>query len=273
MPADLHIHTKHSDGAYTIEEVLKIAAEKDLGFIAVTDHDTISGLEELVEKADHYGISVIAGIELSSVYDGEDIHILGYGIKWQDENLIEKLNYFKSRRLERFLEIVRCLEESGIKLDEAEIEQLLRNQQSLGRTHLAEMLVRKGYASSVTEAFSKWLSRGRPCFREKYLVTPFDQIRLLKESGGIAVLAHPGDYIVIPDFKSLLDAGLDGVEVFHPDHSPAQIDRFLEIAEQYQLLVSGGSDAHGPGCERGYEIGTVVLDDRYLGPILERLGY
>lgn len=272
MPADIHVHTCYSDGAYTVEEALKIAAEKNLTFMAVTDHDTVSGLGELTAKANLYGISVIAGIELSSVYEQEDVHILGYGINWQDKNLVEKLDFFRSRRLERFIEILRCLEENGFKLNAEEIEALIRRQQSLGRSHLARMLVKKGYASSVGEVFSKWLSRGRPCFKEKYQVTPFEQIRLIKEAGGIAVLAHPGDYAVMPDFKSLVDAGLDGIEVFHPDHSPAQVSRFLEIADHFKLLVSGGSDAHGPGGERGYEIGTVVLEDRYLEAILERLG-
>jgi predicted metal-dependent phosphoesterase TrpH len=271
MPADLHIHTIFSDGTYSIEEVLQLATEKNLTFVSITDHDTVAGIEKIIDLAADYKVNVIAGVELSSVFMDEDIHLLGYGIDWKKSSFQSSLAYFKEKRIERFKEILRCLETNSIVFESEDLEVFKLENRIPGRVHLAELLVKKGYVSSVEEAFKKWLARGSPCFREKYAVSPFDQIRLIKEARGLAVLAHPGDYTVYPDLKSLVEAGLDGLEVFHPDHTPADVNYFLQLAKEYGLLVFGGSDAHGPGCERGYSIGTVVLDDSYLEPIIERL--
>ncbi|MCX7831777.1 MAG: PHP domain-containing protein [Actinobacteria bacterium] len=272
MPADYHIHSNYSDGTYTIDQIIEEAERKQLTSISLTDHDSVGGIKEIVEKSNRSGIKVVPGIELSSVYKDEDVHILGYGIDFKNEELLSSLELFKKKRIERLIEIVDCLKEFGYEIEVEDLLEIAGSSEAVGRSHIARVLVNKGYINSVSEAFNVWLSRNKPCFREKFIVTPFEQINLVIKSSGIPVLAHPGDYRVSLPIEDLVDAGLKGIEVFHPDHTEDQIIEFLELAKRYGLLILGGSDAHGPDSERGYSIGQIKLPDEYERVFLEAVG-
>lgn len=272
MPADYHIHSNYSDGTYNIDQIIKEAEKKQLTSISLTDHDSVSGIKEIIEKSNSSRIKVVPGIELSSVYMDEDVHILGYGIDFQNEELQLSLELFKKKRLERLIEIVNCLKELGYEIEIETLFEIAGSSEAVGRSHIARALVNKGYINSVSEAFDFWLSRSKPCFKEKFVVSPFEQINLVIKSSGIPVLAHPGDYKVTLPIGDLVDAGLKGIEVFHPDHTEDQIIEFLELAKRYGLLILGGSDAHGPNSERGYSIGHIKLPDEYERVFLEAVG-
>lgn len=272
MPADFHIHSQFSDGTYSIEDILRVSQEEGLTSIALTDHDTVSGLKEILEKSSSSEIIVVPGIELSSVYEGEDVHILGLGIDFNNGELLSALEYFQEKRRERLLKIIECLQEAGFELNENDFSDFNFHSESIGRVHVAEVLKRKGFVSSVSEAFELWLSRKSPCFKEKFIVTPFEQIKLIERASGLPVLAHPGDYSKKVPLVEMVKAGLKGIEAFHPDHKSEQIKAFLDFAEEHSLVVTGGSDAHGPGSERGYNIGFIKLPDSYEKRVLEVLG-
>lgn len=203
---------------------------------------------------------------------GSDIHIIGLGIDHTNELLLQSLERFREKRRKRLQEIIDCLKEAGIELAEEDFKELESSSGSIGRVHVAMVLKKKGYVNSVSEAFDLWLARKRPCFREKMLVSPFEQIRIISQASGIPVLAHPGDYKFEIPLKEMIDAGLRGIEAFHPDHSEEETQKFLRLAEEYDLLVSGGSDAHGQKAERGYRIGELRLPDLYERKLLEALG-
>lgn len=272
MPADFHIHSCYSDGSYTIEEIIERSLEQGLTSIALTDHDTVEGIPEILEKSRNLELVVVPGIELSSVYMNHDIHIIGLGIDHQNEQLLQNLENFREKRRKRLLEIIDCLKEAGIQLSEDDFEEFQTTSSSIGRVHVAMVLKKKGYVGSVSEAFDLWLARKRPCFREKMVVSPFEQIRVIAQASGIPILAHPGDYRFEIPLKEMIDAGLRGIEAFHPDHTEEQTREFLRIAEKYNLLVSGGSDAHGQKAERGYRIGELKLPEFYERKLLEALG-
>lgn len=271
MPADLHIHSSFSDGSETPKEIVQILKLKGINVASITDHDSVSGVEQflaLCSKEDIYGVS---GIELSSVYEGEDYHVLGYGIRYSDPVLHEKLKEFRSLRLNRIKKMIECLREKGFQIDFEEIEKDFSGEYSIGRIHLARFMVKKGMAQSVDEVFIRWLGRESDCFAEKYLVNPENQIELILELGGIPVLAHPASYRKKPDLRKLKKAGLRGIEVFHPDHSWEDIQALIDLAKDLNLIITGGSDAHGEHSERGYAIGKSVLPDIYLEKFLDAL--
>jgi predicted metal-dependent phosphoesterase TrpH len=271
MPADLHIHSTFSDGSQTPEEIVELLKLRGITAAAVTDHDSVSGIERFLASCSGEGIYGIPGIELSSVHDGEDYHVLGYGINYTDPLLEDKLKEFRSLRLNRLKKMIECLREKGFQIDFEELERDFSGEYSIGRIHLARFMVKKGMAESIDEVFSRWLGRGSECFAEKYLVSPEKQIGLILDLGGLPVLAHPASHRKKPDFEKLKKAGLKGIEVFHPDHSEEDIQALIALADDLNLIVTGGSDAHGEGSERGYTIGKAVLPDSYLKRFLDAL--
>lgn len=272
MTGDFHIHSQFSDGSYSLAEIISHARDKNIKALSLTDHDTVSGLEEFLQLSKAHGLVAVAGVELSSVFENEDVHILGYGIDFHNKTLLERLNFFQQKRKERLKKIIECLQESGLKVSYEDFKGLEKSSESPGRSHIASVLVKKGYCQSVSEAFKLWLGRGSRCFQEKYLISPFEQIELVNEASGIAVLAHPGDYKIELPLKELVKAGLKGIEVFHPDHGPGEVEKYLAIASEYGLLITGGSDAHGPQSDRGYLIGDAVLPEEYTLMFLKELG-
>lgn len=243
--ADLHIHTHYSDGTLSPQEVVHEAVNCGLGCISITDHDTLEGLKPARLTARPLDVEVIAGIELSSEMDGKDIHILGYFFSEIGGCLIEELAKMRDARVERIKEMIRKLKDLGI--GDISFEEVLSSTKSkaLGRPHLAELLLQKGHVGSAAEAFEKYLGESSPAYVGKFKQTAGEAIKLIKRSGGLAVLAHPAVTNRDELIAGFVAAGLDGLEVYHPRHSSTTVKYYEGIAQKYKLLMTGGSDAHG----------------------------
>jgi predicted metal-dependent phosphoesterase TrpH len=246
--ADLHIHTCYSDGTDTPEEVVAKASAAGLSAIGITDHDTVDGIPLAMKVAPEAGIEVISGVELSSAYHGKDIHLLGYGFDLGGDNpLVRKLKEMQQSRIERMKKMLAKLDELGVKTVSFEEVAVMTKSDSVGRLHLAKLLVRKKVVPSIEAAFERYLAEGAAAYFPKFQQTPFEAIRLIKESGGVSVLAHPmltqRDELI----PSLVEAGLDGIEAYYPNCSMEIAEFYIGIAKKHGLLVTGGSDAHGSG--------------------------
>ncbi len=244
MFADLHLHTTFSDGTFTPEEVVAQAQRYGLGALALTDHDTVEGCPRAIAACRAAGIEFITGTELTGEHDNYEIHILGYFVDPAHQRLLSEMAKFQAVRQSRIHEMVAKLNGLGIPL-QADTVFALANCHSPGRPHVARALVQGGFCDEMDEAFERFLKRGKPAWVPKFKMSATEAIALLHEAGGLAVLAHPGlnrTDDVIPD---LVAAGLDGIECFHAKHSTAMSEHYLEIADEYRLLVTGGSDCHG----------------------------
>lgn len=246
MTADLHIHTTASDGRFTPENILIHAIDAKLSYIAITDHDTVNGLLELYEegkdKIDR--ICLIPGIEFSTDLPKNEVHILGYHIDIYNVELRKQLDILVTHRHERTKQIIKKLKQLGYTIDYLRVIELAQHATSIGRPHVARALVEKGYFSTVSEVFTTLLNKKGSAYVPHYKLTPLQVITLIKNAGGIPVLAHPGlvgDDTIILD---LIHHGLVGLEVYHPTHDQIQTQKYLDMAKQYQLLVTGGSDFH-----------------------------
>lgn len=249
---NLHIHTNASDGLYPPAEVVKLAKQNDLKAIAITDHDTIRGLTSAMEAGRKYEVEVIRGVELSlEVGDQATCHLLGYFIPDKQGLLEETLIKISRSREMRNRSIIDKLKEQGIELDYEQIKQKYSSGSSnMGRMHIAQALVDNGSVKTYQQAFDKYLKKGKCCYQERFRLTPENAVTLIHQSGGLAVLAHPGEGYpgkkkLNEIFQLLLDAGLDGIEVYYPRHTYIQTLNYSKMAEDYQLLKTGGTDFHG----------------------------
>lgn len=254
---DLHVHTIASDGDFTVREIVKKAKAIGLAGIAITDHDTVSGLTEIKKISKEEDFLIIPGIEISTVWEGQAVHILGYLFRPQDRTLHHWLEKRLQERVTRAKNIIRQLKDMGLDLDEDEIL-TQQNHGSLGRVHIGQAMIRKGYASSLDEVFHKWLGE-RGCIAiPPHLVTPKDAIDVIHEAGGASVVAHPG----LSGCDQWLDLfctwGLDGIEAYHPEHKKKQEQRYMQLAAEKGLLLTGGSDFHRHG------LGKRVVDANML---------
>jgi len=250
--ADLHTHTIASDGTGTPSHNIQLAASAGLTAVAITDHDTVGGLEEALAAGQTYGITVVPGIEISTIHNGIDIHVLGYWIDWKNPVFLERLEQLRGVRDRRNEMIIERLCELGmeITMDDviASVSSLKREGDSIGRPHIADALVRKGYVGSMEEAFARYLGRGGAAYANPPRITPVEAIRWIREAGGAPVLAHPGLYGCDELIAELAAQGLAGLEAYHSDHTPEQESAYAAIAQEHGLLITAGSDYHG---ERG----------------------
>ncbi len=244
--ADLHVHTIYSDSTFSPQEVVATAHEVGLSCIAITDHDAVGGVEEAIDYGKEVGIEVIPGVELTAEHNDTEIHILGYFIDYKSSWFLKKLQHLREARRKRFLQMVEKLRKFNILLD---AEKIIRKNPSasIGRLHLAQELYRKGYVSSIKEAFRLYIGEGRPCYVKKERLSPQEAITMIRELGGISVVAHPylmGDDNIIP---VLVKEGIEGIEVYHSEHPLSAQIRYMSLAQNYNLLITGGSDCHGLG--------------------------
>lgn len=245
MPGfDMHVHTTASDGSLNIKEIISLAMKIGLEGIAITDHDTIGALEEGVTLGKELNYPIIPGIELSTEANNKEFHILGYFVDFNEYWFQEKLHELQNARINRIIKIVDQLKKLGYDVNVKEILEL-SGSGSVGRPHVAQILHRKGYFTYPQEAFQQLIGRGGKAYVPRYKMAPTEAVNLIKKAGGIPVLAHPGltkaDELIIP----LINLGLMGIEVFHPDHKVNDEIKYLNIARKYNLLVTGGSDFHG----------------------------
>ncbi len=242
--ADLHLHTQFSDGTFTPEELVVQAQKNGLACIALTDHDTIEGCARTASACAAVRMEFIAGTELTAEFADTEVHMLGYFLDTQNPLLLEKMGKFQSVRQSRIHEMCAALNRQGVPL-KAEAVFALANCKSPGRPHVARALVKEKLIGSLDEAFERYLKKGRPAWVPKTKMSALESIELIHQAGGLAVMAHPGLNRTDAIIPELVAAGMDGIECFHTKHSTTMAERYLEIAEQHHLLVTGGSDCHG----------------------------
>jgi 3',5'-nucleoside bisphosphate phosphatase len=265
MFCDLHMHSTASDGTNTPAELATLAKAAGLGAIALTDHDTTAGLPECESACKKAGVAFAPGIELSAEAaavratppQGDQrlgtLHILGLFVRHDDPKLLDIHHRLLQARQDRNPQIVRNLQDLGVRIDYVEVVELASSTGTavVGRPHIAQVLVKKGYVKSVQDAFSRYIGEGKAAYVRKDTLDPRDAIEAIHAAGGLAILAHPIQLRYRDDdelsymLTKLKDAGLDGVEVRHSDHTAALADQYQKLAEKLGLLVSGGSDYHG----------------------------
>lgn len=262
--ADLHIHSNYSDGKLSPEEIVQLSIQKGIKCISITDHDNVSAQYIIDSFKEQNSINIIPGLELSSQYNDIEIHILGYFIDIENKNLKQKLEDIRNLRQERARDIIIKLKKLNINVN---YEEIYDNDydRSIGRLHIAKLLVEKGAADSIKEAFMKYLMRGRPAFVERCKINYKDALKLITDAKGIPVLAHPGeiyrDMIIETIIKDLKVYGLKGIEVFHPSHSIKSINNYYNLSKKYSLHITGGSDCHGYMINGDYSLGNVGLNE------------
>jgi hypothetical protein len=258
---DLHVHTNMSDGSLSPAEVVRLSAQKGLQAIAITDHDTISGIAEAQAEGLKLGVEVISGVEMSVEWNPGIVHILGFFIRSDDRNLLESLAYLAQGRHDRIPKIVSKLSDCGVHIS---VEEVARESGGgvPGRPHVANVMVRNGIVSRVQEAFDLYLGKGAPAYVKKTKVLPGEAMRVIREAGGMPVLAHPysvdeHDNSRIREIvRGLVRQGLEGIEVYYPKHTAEQTRMFLNLALEFDLAITGGTDFHGAG-KPGIKLGVI----------------
>ena len=273
---DLHLHTTCSDGSLRPTEVLALAQKAGVTALAITDHDIVDGLPEAIDAGTRLGIEVLPGVEISSFDGKSELHILGYCLNWRDEALLKRLASLRASRHRRNPFIIERLQALGLELTYDEVR-ALAGTESVGRPHIARLLMEKGYVTSAKDAFDRYLAEGRPGYVARELPTPAEAIAWIRDAQGVAVLAHPTwvkeSNDGLPAFvRTLKNDGLGGIEVHYSTHTRQQTARFLELAKQFGLLITGGSDFHGltkPDIEVGTGRGELRVPEELLTPLKE----
>jgi predicted metal-dependent phosphoesterase TrpH len=258
MKVDLHIHTTASDGRLSPEEVVRVAAEQGLSVIAITDHDSLAGIEPALLAAEAVpSIRVIPGLEINTDIPDSEIHILGYFIDYQDKELKQALEKLRNSRKARALKMITRLGELGIDIEWNRVLELAGGA-SVGRPHIAQAMLERGYISSFREAFTKYIGRLGPAYVERERLSPQEAVKLVANSRGLPVLAHPADIDNVEELVvNLKGVGLVGLEAYYDGYDQKLIDSLVHLAIKYRLITSGGSDFHGFGVDNETPIGGV----------------
>jgi predicted metal-dependent phosphoesterase TrpH len=275
---DLHCHSTESDGTLTPRQLVELARDLNLRSLSLTDHDTIAGVEEAKKAGEELGVRVLSGVEISVEYAGKTVHMLGYCFDAGAAKLQAELERLVRGRNERNVKIVQRLNELGlaVTLEEVEAE---AGGKVVGRPHIARVLLRHGYVQTWEEAFDKYLARGAAAYFERLRFTPHDAVALIREAGGVAVLAHP-KYVALHEgetlddiVQSLVQAGLEGIECYYTEHTPEETAQYIELAKRYNLVITGGSDFHGdvkPEISLGSGTGALFIPDECADALVER---
>ncbi len=277
---DLHAHTTASDGSFTPTQLVHHAVERGLSALAVTDHDTIDGVPEALAAAALVDLDLVPGIEISVDYPQGEFHLLGYYVDHTDEAFLGRIRYLQENRFNRNGLMLRKMRELGFDVTMAELEAESGGGQ-IGRPHMARVLVRKGHAKSVQDAFDRYLADGKPLHVPKLKLAPEEAIALVHAARGVAVLAHP-KFMEFPtadglrsELQRLVDCGLDGLECYYSAHSESETQEYLALARRFELLVTAGSDFHGvskPDTPLGVVHGGKPGDAELLARLKERAG-
>ena len=285
---DLHIHSTASDGTLTPTEIVQTAlkstkSEKDPIVIALTDHDTVAGVSEFLKEAkkNKERVTAIPGVEISTNYHGVEIHILGYNVDPENKELLEQLKICRESRDGRNEKIISRLQAEGFQITMEDIKPEDPNE-TIARPHIAKQLMKKKYVSSVKEAFDKYLAEGRSCYVERIMPTPQEAIALIRNSGGIPVLAHLMYYkklnaaekeVLVSELK---EAGLEGIEAYYNTYTPVEEEYVSSLAKQNALLLTGGTDFHGqnkPHISLFTGQGKMEVPEAILPEFMEAIGF
>ena len=268
MKLDLHTHSTYSDGTLEPDELIQKAAGLGITHLALSDHDSTAGLEIARSKAQEFNMTIIPAIEINTQETNGAVHILGYFIDDKNEGLQKTLDYHREIRLKRAQLIIDRLKRMGIKISMSDFADR-KNKAAIGRPHIADKLKELGIVFSRQEAFDKYLGKGRSAYVFYEGPTPKTAIETILACKGVPILAHPGYAVSSETTKELITLGLQGLEVYYPSHSPDQVKAFLETAKNKDLIVTGGSDYHGPGS--GHEqLGEMNVPEETLDALQKR---
>lgn len=243
--ADLHTHTRCSDGTLSPDELVRRAADRGIHILAVTDHDTLAGVDEAIQAAGDRDLRVVPGVELSASLEDTEVHLLAYGFDPAHAGLQNHLSAMRTARRDRAWEMVERLRDQGVEVEDRQLRTEISTTSAVGRPHLAAALERAGHVESSRDAFEQYLGVEGPGFVPKPEVGAETVLSLIHDAGGVGVLAHPGDWTSTRQIRSLVDVGLDGLEVHHPSHRSSLRQYYQRVARGYDLLTTGGSDYHG----------------------------
>ena len=252
---DLHLHTNYSDGTDTPQRVVELAHEAGLAAIAITDHDNVEAMPIAAPIAARYGLELVQGIEMSASTEGLEVHILGFLFDPAHPPLVKHLAEQHARRVQRVHEMVERLGRVGVTIEAEEVFRIA-GQGTVGRPHVARALLKRGYVKTLAEAFVKYIGQNNPGFVPGSPIAPIRVIQLLREAGGVPVLAHPIYLKRDALIETFTQEGLVGLEVYHSSHTPEMVLHYGQVADQLGLLKTGGSDSHGDAKE-GLPIGAV----------------
>ena len=275
---DLHMHSLFSDGTFTPEELVAAGAQAGVSAMALTDHDTTAGVPRFLAAAAAAGLKAFAGVEVSADAGAGTMHVLGYGVKPEHEGLIAHLKWIREGREQRNQEILQKLNHLGLTLSYAEVT-VHAGADVVARPHFAQAMMAKGYVGNKREAFDRYLARGKPAYAERRRLDPADTFALIRAAGGIPVLAHPftlklKGQLFRSEIIALKEKGLGGLEVYYPEHSPERCRTYRRLADELDLVATGGSDFHGavsPGVEIGRGFGNLHVPDSVVDALESRL--
>jgi 3',5'-nucleoside bisphosphate phosphatase len=270
---DLHLHTTASDGRSAPNALVAEAAAAGIDTLAVTDHDTVAAVDAVRAAALRAGLTMIAGIEITAIHEGRDVHVLGYFLDANDAELSAFLAAQRASRRQRVAEILARLEALGIRVDASTLlaEKAIESDASVGRPLVAQALVLAGQATDVADAFDRYLGTGRPAFVPRIGPSVRDVVERVARARGVSSLAHPGKVENDDLVRGFVRDGVDGIEVHHPDHDEAAVARYRALAVSAGRLVTGGSDYHGPGSGRSVALGRVGLPRDDYARLADRL--
>jgi len=257
MKTDLHIHTYFSDGVFSPEKIVDTALDVGLQAIALTDHDNILSYDiaknYLKKQNKEDKLEIIRGIEVNTLYNNYEVHILGYFMDVNNSDFQEMLKLQQQARIKQTKEIISLLsKKEGIKIKFEDIKKLVAEGGSIGRPHIAKAITNAGGTNSVMDAYAKYIHNDSPVYVQRKTVSPQDAVEIIYDAGGIPVIAHPHDIDIAEDLiKELMQYGLRGIEAYHRKHSPACVEYFSSMAEELGLVVTGGSDFHCPNIMNG----------------------
>ena len=268
---DLHSHTVHSDGDRSPDFLLAEAAAAGVTILSVTDHDTVSGIAECRIAAKRHGVRLVPGIELSCELHGREVHVLGHFLDPCSESLLRLAADMLDERRERMERMVALAQAAGFKQVTLERVIAASGGENLGRPHLARALVECGHAKTIKDAFDRFLHSRGPLWVDRRRLSVTEAVELVRKAGGTSSVAHPGaNGISRQELKVCADAGLDAVEALHPDHVPTQIEAYERWAAELELLVTAGSDYHGPAVQPGRKLGDRTLSAERFAALEER---
>jgi predicted metal-dependent phosphoesterase TrpH len=268
IQAEIHTHSTSSDGEFDPDEVAQLCADADVELWSLTDHDTCAGCAAAAEAAEAHGIRFVPGIELSA-YDESSVHVLGYGVDPESDEIAGLSDKLLAARRERMKQMVDELEAFGIDVSFEDVEQ--RADGAVARPHLARTLDAQDHVDTVQEAFDEYIENGGPAYVPITWPSVEEAIELIHAAGGVTVLAHPGRYDMDDKIPAWVDAGLEGIEVRHPSHDEQDAKRYLEIADTHGLFTTESSDFHGKDHDSWEYFGDTRLDPSRISPIIELL--
>ena len=263
------MHSTASDGVYPPDDLVRMALDRRLSAMSITDHDTVAAVEVALRASEGTSLELIPGVEISTVIESREVHLLGYYIDPESSRMQEAFAVLRASRLERAKKIISKLDQLGIEICPEQVHHALGEDRAIGRPHIARALVDGGFVSSTEKAFDRYLRSGAPAYVPRYRMSPQEVLKLIRGAGGIPVLAHP---LGVTEFLPLLvEEGLAGLEVFYRGYTSGHISELLSLAHRFHLVPTGGSDFHGGDRSDAVSLGGVYVPPDTVEKLRARL--